>query len=226
MPGTIFTGISSIERGLMQMTAPGNAEIDLKEPGEYTIFYESQSYFNGSVYNTGGQIPGLKISVSEKASGQALATNPNSGTTYSIGSRSGRSITAFRWRGLASIGSTHLISKRPVLRLFWQWEKASLKASCLFGNRGHAAPFRLNRDRCRHHLCNLHQKEEGLLIAKRRRENDPGRAIRPLRTGSNMGRWEDGKWSDFKPPFPRRRLCPEVFPHRGTGAPPERRESV
>ena len=94
--GSIFTGVSSVERGLMQIAAPGNAEMDLKEPGEYTIYYESQSYFNGSVYDTGGQIPGLQISVSEKASGQALTTNPDSGTTYSIGSRSGRSITAFR----------------------------------------------------------------------------------------------------------------------------------
>ena len=84
-----------MESGLVQMTAPGNAELDLKDSGEYTIFYESQSYFNGSIYNTGGQIPGLKISVSEKASGQTLATHTATGTTYSVGSRSGQSIAAF-----------------------------------------------------------------------------------------------------------------------------------
>jgi hypothetical protein len=94
--GSIFMGISSVERGLMQITAPGNAEMDLKEPGEYTIYYESQSYFNGSVYDTGGQIPGLKIGVSEKASGETLATDTATGTTYSMGSRSGQSITAFK----------------------------------------------------------------------------------------------------------------------------------
>ena len=77
----LFAGISSTESGLMQLTAPGSAELNLKEPGEYTIFYESQSYFNGSVYDTGGQIPGLKIGVSEKASGETLATNTATGTT-------------------------------------------------------------------------------------------------------------------------------------------------
>jgi hypothetical protein len=92
----LFTGVSSTESGLMQLAAPGNAELNLKEPGEYTIFYESQSYFNGSVYDTGGQIPGLKIGVSEKASGETLATYTATGTTYSMGGRSGQSITAFK----------------------------------------------------------------------------------------------------------------------------------
>ncbi len=105
--GYIFTGISSLESGLMQIAAPGNAEMDLKEPGDYTIYYESQSYFNGRVYDTGGQIPGLKISVSEKASGQTLATNTATGTTYSIGSRSGQSITAFK-----SGEAWHLLDQR------------------------------------------------------------------------------------------------------------------
>jgi hypothetical protein len=94
--GYLFTGISSTQNGLMQLTAPGDAELNLKEPGEYTIFYENQSYFNGSVYNTGGQIPGLKIGVSEKASGETLNTYTAAGTTYSMGGRSGQSITAFR----------------------------------------------------------------------------------------------------------------------------------
>ncbi len=93
----LFAGVSSTESGLMQLTAPGSAELNLKVPGEYTIFYESQSYFNGSVYNTGGQMPGgLKIIVSEKASGETLATYTATGTTYSMGGRSGQSITAFK----------------------------------------------------------------------------------------------------------------------------------
>ena len=58
--GYLFSGASSIGSGMMQMTAPGNAEMNLKEPGEYTIYYESQSYFNGSVYNTAGRIPSLQ----------------------------------------------------------------------------------------------------------------------------------------------------------------------
>ena len=95
--GYLFAGISSTESGLMQLMAPGSAELNLKEPGEYTVFYESQSYFNGSIYNTGGQMPGgLKIIVSEKASGETLTTDTATGTTYSMGGRSGQSITAFK----------------------------------------------------------------------------------------------------------------------------------
>ena len=95
--GYLFAGISSTESGLMQLMAPGSAELNLKEPGEYTVFYESQSYFNGSIYNTGGQMPGgLKIIVSEKASGETLTTDTATGTTYSMGGRSGQSIAAFK----------------------------------------------------------------------------------------------------------------------------------
>jgi hypothetical protein len=36
--GYLFSGIMSMESGLVQMTAPGNAELDLKDPGEYTIW--------------------------------------------------------------------------------------------------------------------------------------------------------------------------------------------
>ncbi len=93
---SLFSGISSVGSGLVQMTAPGYADLDLKEPGEYTIFYENQSYFNGSFYSTAEQIPGLQIKVSEKSSGRTVATYPASGSvTYSIGGRTGRSIMAF-----------------------------------------------------------------------------------------------------------------------------------
>lgn len=93
--GLIYSGVSNIESSLVQIKAPGNADLDLKEPGEYTLFYENQSYFNGSIYNTGEQIPALQFSVSEKASGQTLATYPASGSTYSMGSRTGRSVMSF-----------------------------------------------------------------------------------------------------------------------------------
>jgi hypothetical protein len=93
--GLIYSGVSNIESGLVQIKAPGNTDLDLKEPGEYTLFYENRSYFNGTIYNTGEQIPELQISVVEKASGQTLATYPASGSTYSMGSRTGRSVMSF-----------------------------------------------------------------------------------------------------------------------------------
>jgi hypothetical protein len=92
----IYSGISDAESGLIQMVAPGGADLNLSEPGEYIIFYENNSYMNGKFYSTSDQIPGLKILVREKATGLDLATNPAKNSfTYSLGSRSGRSIMAF-----------------------------------------------------------------------------------------------------------------------------------
>ncbi|MCX6672332.1 MAG: hypothetical protein NTY37_00950 [Methanothrix sp.] len=94
--GSIYSGISDAQSGLLQMVAPGGADLFLREPGEYIIFYENNSYINGKFYSTSEQIPGLEILVREKTTGSDLATYPaKSSFTYSLGSRSGRSIMAF-----------------------------------------------------------------------------------------------------------------------------------
>jgi hypothetical protein len=95
--GSIYSGITDAESGLLQMVAPGSADLFLREPGEYTIFYENNSYMDGKFYSTGEQISGLEVHVREKATGFDLATYPAKGSfTYSLGSRSGRSIMAFK----------------------------------------------------------------------------------------------------------------------------------
>ena len=94
--GSIYSGITDAERGLLQMVAPGGANLFLKEPGEYTIFYENNSYLDGKFYSTGEQMSGLEILVKERSTGIDLATYPaKSSFTYSLGNRSGRSIMAF-----------------------------------------------------------------------------------------------------------------------------------
>ena len=94
--GSIYSGITDAESGLLQMEAPGSANLFLKEPGEYTIFYENNSYLDGKFYSTGEQISGLEIRVREKATDLDLITYPTkSSFTYSLGNRSGRSIMAF-----------------------------------------------------------------------------------------------------------------------------------
>ncbi len=82
---------------LMQVVVPGSADLDLEEPGEYTIFYENQTYFNGKFYSTGEQISGLQIQVSEIATGSYLTIYSAPGSfTYDLGSRNGRAITSFK----------------------------------------------------------------------------------------------------------------------------------
>jgi hypothetical protein len=95
--GFIFTSVSDMGESLMQVEVPGSADLDLEEPGEYTIFYENQTYFNGKFYSTDEQIPSLQINVSEIATGSYLKTYPSPGSfTYDFGSRSGRAITSFK----------------------------------------------------------------------------------------------------------------------------------
>jgi hypothetical protein len=95
--GSIYSGMTGAESGLLQMVAPGVMDLNLSEPGEYIIFYENNSYMNGKFYRTSEQISGLEVHVRDKATGLDLATYPARGSfTYSLGSRSGRSIMAFK----------------------------------------------------------------------------------------------------------------------------------
>jgi hypothetical protein len=38
--GSIYSGMTGAESGLLQMVAPGVMDLNLSEPGEYIIFYE------------------------------------------------------------------------------------------------------------------------------------------------------------------------------------------
>ena len=114
--GLLYYGISGSVSGLMQIVAPGKAELNLSESGEYTIFYENNSYFDGEVYSTGERIYGLEVRVKEKATGRELSVYATKGSySYSLGSRSGRSILAFRTEraGVYQINSSYSGSSGP-----------------------------------------------------------------------------------------------------------------
>lgn len=93
----IFNGISDAGSNLAQVVVPGGADLELKEAGEYTVFYESRTFADGKFYSTGEQINGLQIRVVEKATGRDLPVHPSSGNfRYSLGSRIGQSVMAFQ----------------------------------------------------------------------------------------------------------------------------------
>ncbi|HQQ36834.1 MAG TPA: hypothetical protein PK602_01910, partial [Methanothrix sp.] len=118
--GLLYSGISDSVSGLMQIIAPGNAELNLSESGEWTIFYENNSYFDGKVYSTGEEISGLEIRVREKATGIDQAVYPaNLSHSYSLGSRSGRSILAFQAAraGVYQFNSSYPDSAGPEIML-------------------------------------------------------------------------------------------------------------
>ncbi len=112
----IYTSVSIAGSELTQVVVPGSADLDLKETGEYTVFYENQTYVNGKFYSSGEQIPSLQIHVTENATGGELSMKPSpSSFTYSFGSRSGRSIMAFQVErpGIYQLNASYSSRKGP-----------------------------------------------------------------------------------------------------------------
>ena len=95
-----FVLIGHVERlrsSLVQIVAPGEKELNLTQPGDYTVFYEHESVVNGRAYSTGERLSGLECQLVLPGSGSAIAlTAPGMSTTYLFGGRSGRSIFGFR----------------------------------------------------------------------------------------------------------------------------------
>jgi hypothetical protein len=93
---TIWKGVSSIPSKLQQVVAPGKAQLKLGMPGDYTIYYESQSVIGNRVYSTGQDVPGLECTLVSKTTGAPVALSRSTvDSTYSFGGRSGRSVFDF-----------------------------------------------------------------------------------------------------------------------------------
>jgi len=109
---TIFSSISGIGDELDQMTAPGTADLDLQEVGDYTIFYENPSIIDDRFRSTGEMFPsGLEIEVVDISSGEKVdLRSPAGSSTYTIGGRSGRSVMAF---GIDHPGVYRMVTRYP-----------------------------------------------------------------------------------------------------------------
>ncbi|MDT4966447.1 MAG: hypothetical protein QOJ64_1184 [Acidobacteriota bacterium] len=92
----LIKGIGGITDKLVQMEAPGTAEMNFAEPGTYTIFYEPESVFEGKVYNTRGNFSGVWCTVVSKETNSPVRLDQSSmNTTYTVGNRSGMSLLDF-----------------------------------------------------------------------------------------------------------------------------------
>ena len=92
----IWKGVSSIPSKVQQVVAPGDAELTLRSPGNYTIYYELRSTIDNQVYSTEDDVPGLECSVIEKDSGRRIVlTRSTVASTYSFGGRAGVSMFDF-----------------------------------------------------------------------------------------------------------------------------------
>jgi len=93
---TIFAAIKLMEGAITQSVFPGTLSLPIPEPGEYEIYYEAQSVFNGRVFNTGTDIPGLKFTVKEDETGEEIPLRPpGMNETYTINGRTGRAVFRF-----------------------------------------------------------------------------------------------------------------------------------
>jgi hypothetical protein len=81
---------------MMRVLVPGQADLVLKEPGAYTIFHESQSTFEGRVYDV-AEVSGLRIAVRAGGANVPLVAS-KANTRYRVGSYAGRSLFDFEVR--------------------------------------------------------------------------------------------------------------------------------
>jgi hypothetical protein len=92
----LFKTLSGIGARLQQVVAPGETDLTLREPGNYTIFYEYRGVVGDKVYSTDKSLSGLECVLVSKARNSTVALSPSSmSSTYEFGGRSGRSVFDF-----------------------------------------------------------------------------------------------------------------------------------
>jgi hypothetical protein len=93
----LFNSLSGMGAKLQQVVAPGETHLTLREPGNYTIFYEYQSVVGDKVYSSDESISGLRCTLVAKATNSKIPLSHSSmHSSYELGGRSGRSIFDFQ----------------------------------------------------------------------------------------------------------------------------------
>jgi hypothetical protein len=80
--------------GMIRVLVPGETELRLNEAGRYVIYHEFRSAFEGRVYHVDA-VSGLNVTVRSGVSGAVVPLEQTTATSYTVGSRSGRSLFAF-----------------------------------------------------------------------------------------------------------------------------------
>ena len=100
--GALFTyrafvaAVNAMQGGLTQAIFPGEATVSFAAPGNYDIYYEDHSEFNGRVFDTGSRVPGLTFRVTDTETGETLPLQrPGMSETYEMNGRTGRLVFQF-----------------------------------------------------------------------------------------------------------------------------------
>jgi len=92
----LYSSLSQLGRAGHRFLAPGQAELNLSKKGDYTIYYEFQSVYEGRAYSSEENLPGLVVQVSSKDEGKKIPIREiRANSTYSFGGRKGRALFYF-----------------------------------------------------------------------------------------------------------------------------------
>src|ERR1700735_2524049 len=92
-----FSVALNTTQGLTRAVFPGEMVVSFATPGDYEIYYESPTEFEGRVFDTGRRVPGMKFTLINNDTEDTLPIDkPRIGESYQIGGRRGRSVFEFR----------------------------------------------------------------------------------------------------------------------------------
>jgi uncharacterized membrane protein len=95
MAALITWYVLALEPGV-QFLGPGRHILELDRPGKYLVWNDYRTVFQGRNYDESEKLPpGLRISVLDKAGGQALTVTASYGGTSTIGDSSSVSVSQF-----------------------------------------------------------------------------------------------------------------------------------
>ncbi len=95
---TVIKAVSGdLGKGLIQVVVPGEEKLEFDQAGTYTIFHEYESVYKNQVFSisNSSNISGLELTVKSEATGEQLSLRPSTSSSYSLGSRLGRSLYKF-----------------------------------------------------------------------------------------------------------------------------------
>jgi hypothetical protein len=92
----LFSAIMGMGKELIPIVVPGSKDLELKKPGNYTIFHEYRSVIGNKV-SAAMDLSELKVSVVSQATGKEISLGPVMGNyTYKFSGRSGRGVFSFQ----------------------------------------------------------------------------------------------------------------------------------
>jgi len=93
----VFKEVSRVATWLTRVALPGSGELNLSEPGKYTVYYEHTTVLDGKPYSSIRSDPALlTYKLVRKETGAEVAlTAPHSNEHYDLNTRSGQALMVF-----------------------------------------------------------------------------------------------------------------------------------